>query len=150
MKQFYTLLFFCLGMMFVGCSDDDKNEPQLPGEPGTEVPDGGEFNPENVGLEYDDGTNCAFNVKIAIDKEGWEMRDAEFFKNRLKTEWDAINERFNKLDKQGALKRNYVFIPDLEDIIIYENGKDDKGNNISKHWDVPVDHADKIDFNKFQ
>ena len=63
MKQFYTLLFFCLGMMFVGCSDDDKNEPQLPGEPGTEVPDGGEFNPENVGLEYDDGTNCAFNVK---------------------------------------------------------------------------------------
>lgn len=70
MKQFYTLLFFCLGMMFVGCSDDDKNEPQLPGEPGTEVPDGGEFNPENVGLEYDDGTNCAFNVKIAIDKEG--------------------------------------------------------------------------------
>ena len=50
MKQFYTLLFFCLGMMFVGCSDDDNNEPQLPGEPGTEVPDGGEFNPENVGL----------------------------------------------------------------------------------------------------
>ena len=70
-------------------------------KPGTDNPGGnGEFDPGKVGLEYDDGTNIAFQVKLAVDKEGYDMRDLEFFKSRLKIQWEAINERFNKLDKQ--------------------------------------------------
>lgn len=146
-KQLY-ILFFCLfAAISISCSEDSGNEPQLPEEPGNEMPgDGtGEIDFSKVGLEYDDGTNCIFHVKIAIDKEGWEIKDETFFKKRLKTQWEKINERFNKLDKKGVLKRNYIFVPDLEDIIVYENEA-----NESNGWNVAKKYPGRIDLNKYQ
>lgn len=95
--------------------------------------------------EYDDGKNIVFHVKIAIDKEGLEMMDnnLDFFKENLAVQWDEINRRFNKLDKKGILKRNYIYVPDLEDIIVYSK---DKGLS----WDVAYNYQDRIDREKFQ
>lgn len=134
-------------LMLVCCSgspDDEGNvSPVGPGPDPDDTPSG-EFDPSKVGLEYDDGTNIAFNIKIAIDREGWEMRGEEFFKSRLKTQWEEINTRFMELDKLNMLRRNYIFIPDLDDIIVYDF------KDANSHWNVPVDYADRIDFNKYQ
>ena len=102
-------------------------------------------NYDDVGREYDDGKNIIFHVKLAIDREGLEMmnNDIEFFRNSLAIQWDEINRRFKGLDKKGILKRNYIFVPDLEDIIIFEH---EAGSN----WDVAYNYADRIDSKKFQ
>lgn len=96
--------------------------------------------------EYDDGENIIFHVKLAIDEEGFAMMDKnmEFFKEYLGNQWDAINQRFNRLDKKEILNRNYIFVPDLEDIIVY------KSVNGDSHWNVATDYADRIDVEKFQ
>lgn len=146
-KQIYLLLIMLAFFTSASCSDG--NTDVLPDDPNIENPDepappDDDFDPDKVKLEYDDGVNCAFHVKIAIDKEGWEMRDEEFFKTRLKSQWEAINERFNALDKKDQLKRNYIFIPDLDDIIVYEF------KDADSHWEVPADYASRIDFNKYQ
>lgn len=99
----------------------------------------------DVGREYDDGKNIVFHVKLAIDKEGLAMmdNDMEFFREQLAIQWEEINRRFNGLDKKGILKRNYVFVPDLKDIIVFDR-------NITSNWDVSYYYADRIDPNKFQ
>lgn len=139
MRTLYILFFFICVFANICCSEGSNNQPILPDEE-EPTPPPSEFNPDNVGLEYDDGTNIAFHIKIAIDKEGFDMRDMDFFKSRLKTQWEAINERFMKQDKKNVLKRNYIFIPDLEDIIIFEGD----------HWEVPKNYANRIDKNKYQ
>lgn len=101
---------------------------------------------DDIGREYDDGENLVFHVKLAIDEEGFAMMDNDmaFFKKYLGEQWDAINHRFNALDKKGILNRNYIFVPDLEDIIVY------KYKNNDSHWSVAKDYEDRIDVNKFQ
>lgn len=101
---------------------------------------------DDIGVEYDDGTNIIFHVKLAIDKEAFEMNNSnmELFRHKLAKQWDEINVRFNGLDKKGILRRNYIFVPDLKDIIVYEH----KNNN--SHWDVPKDYADRIAPQKYQ
>lgn len=101
---------------------------------------------DDIGREYDDGKNIIFHVKLAIDEEGFAMmnNDMEFFKENLGNQWDEINRRFNGLDKKGILNRNYIFVPDLEDIIVY------KYKNNDSHWSVAKDYEDRIDINKFQ
>lgn len=99
----------------------------------------------DVKREYDDGENIIFHVKLAIDKEGLEMMDnnLDFFKNQLALQWEEINKRFNGLDKKNILKRNYIFVPDIEDIIVFER-------SVSSNWDVAYNYADRIDSEKFQ
>lgn len=148
LKQIYLLFFTLIAFDCAACSKGETLKNSLD-EPNVEIPDDptppdDDFDPGKVGLEYDDGTNCAFHVKIAIDKEGWEMRDEIFFKTRLKQQWEDINERFNALDKKKQLKRNYIFIPDLDDIIVYDS------KTTSSHWEVPVNYANRIDFKKYQ
>lgn len=101
---------------------------------------------DDTGREYDDGENIIFHVKLAIDEEGFAMmnNDMEFFKENLGNQWDEINRRFNGLDKKGILNRNYIFVPDLEDIIVYKYKSNDS------HWNVAKDYEDRIDVNKFQ
>ena len=70
--------------------------------------------------------------------------DMEFFRNSLAIQWDEINKRFNGLDKKGILKRNYIFVPDLEDIIVF------KYVNGDSNWDVAENYKNQIDINKFQ
>lgn len=74
----------------------------------------------NYITDYDDGENIYINVKIAIDRKGWEEKTPEYFVSELRTQWEQINHRFNFCDKKGDLKRTYHFEPDLEDIIVYE------------------------------
>ena len=102
-------------------------------------------NYNDVKREYDDGENIIFHVKLAIDKEGLEMmdNDMEFFREQLAIQWDEINRRFNGLDKKGVLKRNYIFVPDLEDIIVFDH-------EVSSNWDVALNYADRIDPSKVQ
>lgn len=99
----------------------------------------------DVDREYDDGENIIFHVKLAIDKEGLEMmnNDMEFFKTNLAEQWDEINKRFNALDKKNILNRNYIFVPDIEDIIVFEH-------DVSSNWDVAYNYADRINTQKFQ
>lgn len=103
-------------------------------------------NYEDTGRDYDDGTNIVYHVKLAIDKEGYEMmnEDMEFFKNNFEIQWEEINTRFNALDKKGILKRNYIFVPDLEDIIVFEY------KNKDSNWDVAYNYSNRIDKDKFQ
>lgn len=84
----------------------------------------------DVGREYDDGKNLIFHVKIAIDKPGYEMsgRDMRYFQEKIAIQWEAITERFNALDKNGLLKRNYIFVPDVKDIIVYDQEINRKDN----------------------
>lgn len=152
MKKYFCTFFFSLfAAACISCSDGNSNEPILPPDPEPEEPvnPGGNDNYDNIGIEYDDGTNIVMHVKIAIDKEGWDMRNEEFFKTRLKTQWEGINERFNELDKKDMLKRNYIFIPDLEDIILY-NSNDNKEKPSNSHWEVPKWHSHRIDLKKYQ
>lgn len=145
-KIFYlsVLSFLCFTFSAVSCSDNDESaELSSVEEVQPEEEDAG-TDYDNVKLEYDDGKNLIFHVKIAIDREGAAMRNMEFFKENLKEQWEAINIRFNALDKKNELKRNYIFVPDLEDIIIYDFK--DSGS----HWNVPKDYASEIDFNKYQ
>jgi len=148
--RFYTLVFCILSFVCISCSDGDDSP--VTEKPGTDNPGGnGEFDPGKVGLEYDDGTNIAFQVKLAVDKEGYDMRDLEFFKSRLKIQWEAINERFNKLDKQKGFKRNYIFIPDLEDIVIYERDEEKELTDPGySHWNVHNLYPTRIDKSKYQ
>lgn len=101
---------------------------------------------DDIGTEYDDGENIIFHVKLAIDEEGFKMHnsDMDFFRNKLAKQWDEINIRFNGLDKKGILKRNYIFVPDLDDIIVYEH-KDNRSN-----WNVPQNYPEKINQKKYQ
>ena len=94
----------------------------------------------DVEREYNDGKNCIFHVKIAIDKPGYEMsgRDMRYFQEKIAIQWEAITERFNALDKNGLLKRNYIFVPDVKDIIVYDE------NNLNRK-DNP-----RIPYDKFQ
>lgn len=101
---------------------------------------------DNIGVEYDDGKNIIFHVKIAIDKEGFELNNnnMDFFVEKIAKQWEEINYRFNRLDKKNILKRNYIFVPDLEDIIVYEHKK------IDSNWTVPTDYPERINKDKFQ
>ncbi len=101
---------------------------------------------DDTGINYDDGTNIIYHVKLAIDEEGYKMmdEDMEFFRNELEIQWEEINKRFNALDKKGILRRNYIFVPDLKDIIVF---KYVDGNS---NWNVAKDHEHLIDGNKFQ
>ena len=103
-------------------------------------------NYDDTGINYDDGTNIIYHVKLAIDEEGYKMmdEDMEFFKNQFEIQWEEINKRFNALDKKNILKRNYIFVPDLKDIIIF------KYENASSNWNVAYDYRDRIDSEKFQ
>ena len=94
----------------------------------------------DVKREHDDGKNCIFHVKIAIDKPGYEMsgRDMKYFQEKIAIQWEAITERFNALDKNGLLKRNYIFVPDVKDIIVYDE-------NYFSRKDNP-----RIPYDKFQ
>lgn len=85
---------------------------------------------DDVGREYDDGKNLIFHVKIAIDKPGYEMsgRNIRYFQEKIAIQWEAITERFNALDKNGLLKRNYIFVPDVKDIIVYDQEINRKDN----------------------
>lgn len=147
-KKLHTLALCAYAILAMSCSDSD-NEIQNPvEEPGT-TPDV-EIDYSKVGVEYDDGKNIVFNVKIGIDKEGWEMRDREFFVTRLKRLWDEINVRFNN----GALERRYIFVPDLEDIIVYESlgTKAICGRDGETNWDA-LAHAvedGRFDTDKYQ
>jgi hypothetical protein len=83
--------------------------------------------------DYDDGSTIYINVKIAIDKKGWDAQTPVYFKEKLKEQWEQINARFNNSDKKHQLKRKYIFKPDLDDIIVYsgcsywgENGANKK------------------------
>ena len=152
MKKFFCIFFFSLAAtVCFSCSDNGSNETMLPQEPDSEesINPGADGNYDNIGIEYDDGTNIVMHVKIAIDKEGWDMRDETFFKTGLKKQWEGINERFNGLDKKGKLQRNYIFIPDLDDIILY-NFNDNKEAPAGSHWEVTRWHSDRIDLKKFQ
>ena len=152
MKKFFCIFFFSLAAtVCFSCSDNGSNETMLPQEPDSEesINPGADGNYDNIGIEYDDGTNIVMHVKIAIDKEGWDMRDETFFKTGLKKQWEGINERFNGLDKKGKLQRNYIFIPDLDDIILY-NFNDNKEVPAGSHWEVTRWHSDRIDLKKFQ
>ena len=71
MRTLYILFFFICVFANICCSEGSNNQPILPDEE-EPTPPPSEFNPDNVGLEYDDGTNIAFHIKIAIDKEGFE------------------------------------------------------------------------------
>lgn len=86
--------------------------------------------------DYDNGTTISINVKIAIDEKGWNTQTPEFFKEKLKDQWNRITARFNSSDKKHQLKRTYIFKPDLDDIIVYkgcsywgENGANKKAIN---------------------
>lgn len=139
-KFIYTLLVLLFATIGANSFNGEDTALTLPKENGNSKYD-------NINIEYDNGTNIVMHVKIAIDKEGWEMRD-EIFKTRLKTQWEGINKRFNGLDKKGMLKRNYIFIPDLEDIILYECD-DNKKNPANSHWEIPQWHNDRIDRKKY-
>ena len=142
------LVYLSFTFILFGCSDDNSIVQDPPQQ---EEGDKNDYDsPENgidydkVGLEYDDGTNLVFHIKIAIDKEGYNMKNKMFFINNLKKQWEDINIRFNALDKEKQLKRNYIFVPDLDDIIIYDFKDKDS------HWTVNKDYASRIDFNKYQ
>lgn len=142
-RKFYYIaaLSICTLYCTAGCSDEDT----IP----YEIPDGTEekntTDPNKI--EYDDGENIIFNIKIAIDREGVEYKngDMQWFKDNLRKQWDEINERFNALDKENKLWRNYKFVPDLEDIIVYSHSECD-------HWDAPVyaEERGRLDKTKFQ
>ena len=90
MKKFFCIFFFSLAAtVCFSCSDNGSNETMLPQEPDSEesINPGADGNYDNIGIEYDDGTNIVMHVKIAIDKEGWDMRDETFFKTGLKKHW---------------------------------------------------------------
>ena len=151
------LYIFVMGLfMMAACSCSDGNDGIVPGdidklEPENPVPPQGtdwdDF--ADTGIEYDDGKNIVFHVKIAIDKESWDLRGENFFKSNLKKQFEEINTRFNGLDKKGMLKRNYIFIPDLEDIIVY-----DRADLPDMPWDaharVIETYPARIDKQKFQ
>lgn len=108
----------------VGCGSASSNDPDIT-NPETEKPE--------YTADYDDGTTIYINVKIAIDRKGWQTQSPAFFKEKLTTQWNEINARFNNCDKKHQLKRKYIFKPDLDDIIVYdgcsywgENGADTK------------------------
>ena len=103
-------------------------------------------NYDDTGINYDDGTNIIYHVKLAIDEEGYKMmdEDMEFFRSQFEIQWEEINKRFNALDKKNILKRNYIFVPDLKDIIVF------KYENANSNWEVAYNYRDRIDSNKFQ
>jgi len=112
------LLLFTVNHFMVACTpeSDKLPEPEISYTP-----------------DYDNGEVIYINVKIAIDKKGWESRTPEFYKENLAQQWDQINIRFNVCDRKQQLQRRYIFKPDLEDIIVYEgcsywgdNGADTK------------------------
>ena len=126
MKKYKSLGFVLTAILLglIGCSSTSTNtDPE-------KKPD------INYTADYDDGSTIYINVKIAIDKKGWDSNTPEFFKQKLQEQWDQINARFNNSDRKHQLKRKYIFKPDLDDIIVYtgcsywgENGANMKAIN---------------------
>ena len=126
MKKYKSLGFVLTAILLglIGCSSTSTNtDPE-------KKPD------IKYTADYDDGSTIYINVKIAIDKKGWDSNTPEFFKQKLQEQWDQINARFNNSDRKHQLKRKYIFKPDLDDIIVYtgcsywgENGANMKAIN---------------------
>lgn len=126
MKIFKNIRLIVVATMvtLVGCGSTSGNDPEI-NKPDTEKPE--------YTADYDDGTTIYINVKIAVDRKGCQTQSPAFFKEKLTTQWNEINARFNNCDKKHQLKRKYIFKPDLDDIIVYdgcsywgENGADTK------------------------
>lgn len=109
-----------------GCSDDDT--PAIT-KPDTEDKVNS-TDPDKIG--YDDGEKLIFNVKIIIDREALVEKngDMQWFKDNLKPQWEGINERFNALDKENKLVREYEFRPDLEDILVFDPSECDQWGTV--------------------
>lgn len=154
--RIYRILcsYLCYCSLCIACSNGDTPDaPQKDNNP-TQEEQPGNSNDVNK-IEYDDGEQLIFNVKIAIDKEGLDFKngDLEWFKENLKKQWGAINERFNALDKKNLLERTYRFIPDLEDIWVYSREECPSDINLNDfHWNIPkiYDKKGKLDKTKFQ
>ena len=126
-NKLLSAFLFMTSLTLSACEDvADKYKENIfvPQEPSTEYT-----------ADYDDGENIYINVKIAIDKKGWESQSPEFFRTKLEDQWKLINARFNNCGQKGDVKltRKYVYKPDLDDIIVYdgcsywgENGADSK------------------------
>lgn len=114
MKMFEYLRLTLIATLFilVSCSSTSGNDPETP------VPDTKEK--IKYTADYDDGSTIFINVKIAIDRKGWNAQTPAFFKEKLTEQWEKINVRFNNSDKKHQLKRKYIFKPDLDDIIVYD------------------------------
>jgi len=126
MKKYKSLGFVLTAILLglIGCSSTSTNTDP---EKKTDI---------KYTADYDDGSTIYINVKIAIDKKGWDSNTPEFFKQKLQEQWDQINARFNNSDRKHQLKRKYIFKPDLDDIIVYtgcsywgENGANMKAIN---------------------
>lgn len=109
MKKYQSIGFIMTAILFalVSCSSEPNSvEPVTKDE-------------VKYTADYDDGSTIYINVKIAIDQKGWNSNTAEFFKTKLKEQWDQITARFNNSDKKHQLKRKYIFKPDLDNIFVY-------------------------------
>jgi len=114
MYKYLEISLVAILFMLVSCASATNNDPEQPDsntEDSTKV---------KYTADYDDGATIFINVKIAIDRKGWNSQTPEFFKQKLKEQWDQINARFNNCDKKHLLKRKYIYKPDLDDIIVYD------------------------------
>lgn len=89
-KRIYRILctYLCYCSLCIACSNGDTPDtPQKDNNP-TQEEQPGNSNDVNK-IEYDDGEQLIFNVKIAIDKEGLDFKngDLEWFKENLKKQW---------------------------------------------------------------
>ncbi|MFA6812435.1 MAG: hypothetical protein WCR45_04995 [Bacteroidaceae bacterium] len=57
--------------LFACKNAEDKKDIPMPGKSSEYITD------------YDDGENIYINVKIAIDKKGWEYKSPEYFKSKF-------------------------------------------------------------------
>lgn len=107
-KNIINVVFLLFSFMLCSCEDisDNYKENVVP----------------QYTLDYDDGQTIYINVKLAVDKKGWEEKGEEFFKTKLTEQWRQINERFNVCGQKGNVKlaRKYVFQPDIDNIIVYD------------------------------
>lgn len=147
--NFLTLLLSFGFITICSCSKDDGTPDST--ESDTENTDeeednNGEIDYSKVGVEYDDGTNVVFNVKIALDEHSLAQYPLEYWKTKLKKHWENVTYRFNLADREGGvdLTRNYIFVPDLEDILICPN--DQKSNGFGSY----AVENNLFDKNKFQ
>lgn len=145
-KRFYITIVSCLCAfaLCIACSDDEPGSQTV--APDKEEETTNTDDPNKIG--YDDGKTLIFNIKIAIDREGLEYngQDLDWVRENLEKQWEEINYRFKALDKNNKLEREYKFVPDLDDIVLYS--KDD----VPGHWDVPawLDEKGGLDLTKYQ
>jgi hypothetical protein len=104
----FGVLLLTTSFILTGCSKDDDSEPIVKPIAESYIPD------------YDNGDTIYINVKIGIDRKGWNSKSAEYFRTELTKQWQQITDRFNNCDKKHLLKRHYVFHPDVNDIIVYD------------------------------